>query len=223
MLRIRETSAAESAEVERLARSRTEGARGVERAGIIRRSSRCERVPAIAGELRVSEGTARLWIERLNQSGIEGLADLPRSGKPPTYAPDRVGEVVATSLANPRGLELPFASWTLDRSTAYPNEEKGSPIKRSRVGRCPIRLRPHRLARQEIDYGRRGYGCIYGAFRPATGEVYTEGYEGSTTAGWVPEDAERVYAIGDNLAMHRTPGTRAERGWMLLFCLAHPR
>ena len=28
-------------------------------------------------------------------------------------------------------------------------------------------------AKQEIDYGRRGKGYVFGAFRPATGEAFT--------------------------------------------------
>lgn len=91
MLRVRELRAEEEAEVRRLARSRTEGARAVERAAVAWRSSRGERVPAIARELRIGEDTVRLWIVRFDEFGLEGLQDLPRSGKPPAYAGERVG------------------------------------------------------------------------------------------------------------------------------------
>jgi hypothetical protein len=40
-------------------------------------------------------------------------------------------------------------------------------------------------AKQEIDYGRRGKGYVFGAFRPATGEAFTAPYTGRTTANWV--------------------------------------
>jgi len=40
-------------------------------------------------------------------------------------------------------------------------------------------------ARQEIDYGRCGKGCIFGAFCPATGAAFTAACEGRTTANWV--------------------------------------
>ena len=36
-------------------------------------------------------------------------------------------------------------------------------------------------ARQEIDYGRRGKGYVFGAFRPATGDAFTAPYAGRTT------------------------------------------
>lgn len=41
--------------------------------------------------------------------------------------------MIATALTNPGGLDLPLASWALDRLTAYLNEEKGIPIKCRRI------------------------------------------------------------------------------------------
>ena len=67
-------------------------------------------------------------------------------------------------------------------------------------------------AKQEIDYGRRGKGYVFGAFRPATGEAFTATYAGRTTAnwvdflgaveGWIDAGVERVYAVVDNLNVH---------------------
>jgi hypothetical protein len=64
-------------------------------------------------------------------------------------------------------------------------------------------------AAQEIDYGRRGKGYIFGAFRPVTGEALTAPYPSRSAANWVafleeaeawvPADVGRVYAIVDNL------------------------
>jgi transposase len=81
-------------------------------------------------------------------------------------------------------------------------------------------------ATQEIDYGRRGKGYIFGAFRPATGEAFTAPYPGRTIANWVAfleqvdawVDAEvpRVYAVLDNLSTHRAVD-------VLLWVLTHPR
>jgi transposase len=85
---------------------------------------------------------------------------------------------------------------------------------------------PAQRARQEIDYGRRGAGYIFGAFRPHTGEAFTHPYASRSTANWVafleqvetwlPPDALQVYAILDNLSAHRATD-------VLLFALAHPR
>jgi transposase len=81
-------------------------------------------------------------------------------------------------------------------------------------------------ATQEIDYGRRGKGDIFGAFQPATGAVFTVPYPGRTIAhwidfldqvdGWIAASVARVYAILDNLSTHRTLD-------VLLWALVHPR
>ncbi len=144
----------ESTEVKRLANSRAEPARAVERAHIVWLSGEGKRVPAIAGELRIGEDTVRLWIKRFNEFGLEGLVDLPRSGKPPTYTAEQVGEVIAASLTNPRTLDLPFASWTLDRLEAYLGKDRGIPIKRSRIGEI-LQAEGLRWRTQETWFGER--------------------------------------------------------------------
>ncbi len=119
--------------IEDLARSRTAPARVVERARIILHSSQGTLVPEIARLLNISTKPVRLWIKRFNAAGLVGLKDEPRSGRPATYTAEQIGEVIAASLANPQSLGLPFASWTLDRLEVYLNEQKGIPIKRSRI------------------------------------------------------------------------------------------
>ena len=133
MLQLRPLTPEEHITITRLRQSRTEATRTVERARIIWLASQGWRVPAIAAELRMNERTVRTWLTRFNAAGLAGLRDAPRSGCPPTYSREQVGAVVATALTNPRRLALPFASWTLDRLTAYLNEEKDIPIKRSRI------------------------------------------------------------------------------------------
>ncbi len=94
------------------------------------------------------------------------------------------------------------------------------------IAPAPKPGRPAGRAKQAADYGRRGKGYIFGAFRPATGEALTHPYPGRTTANWVdflgrveawlPPSVGRVYAVLDNLAAHRATD-------VLLFSLAHPR
>ncbi|MDQ3695560.1 MAG: helix-turn-helix domain-containing protein [Chloroflexota bacterium] len=134
VLRLRPLTGEEEAAIAGLARSRTAPARAVERARIVRLAHGGRRVPAIAEEVGVSEATVRRWLGRFNDRGPDGLVDAPRAGRPPTYSPEQVGAVVATSLTDPQTLDLPFASWTLDRLAAYLNEEKGLAVKRSRIG-----------------------------------------------------------------------------------------
>lgn len=134
LLRLRSLSAEEEREIARWARSRTAAARLVERARIVGLAAQGRRVPAIAAELGISEPVVRRWLERFNAGGVAGLADAPRSGRPVTYTPEQVGEVVAASLTNPQELGLPFGSWTLDRLTTYLSEDRGIAMKRSRIG-----------------------------------------------------------------------------------------
>ena len=133
MIRLRELTPEEQQMIERLAHSRTAEARVVERARMIWHASQGLSVPAIAGELGLHAQTVRHWLKRFNLLGLEGLHDLPRGGRPATYTPDQVAEVIATALTDPQSLGQPFASWTLDRLETYLNEEKGIPIKRSRI------------------------------------------------------------------------------------------
>lgn len=132
-LKVRTLTSEEQQTIERLAHSRTASAREVERTRIIWHASQGMRVPGIATLLRVNQQTVRLWLKRFNEAGLAGLGDLPRSGAPPTYGPDVVSEVIATSLTDPQTLGLPFGCWTMDRLAAYLNEEKGISIKRSRI------------------------------------------------------------------------------------------
>jgi hypothetical protein len=109
-------------------------------------------------------------------------------------------------------------------------DELGPEAAKSFAGPRLIRPDPtgERRARagQEADYGRRGRGYVFGAFRPATGEALTAPYAGRTIANWVDfleqvdawvePAAARVYAVLDNRSTHRALD-------VLLWALAHPR
>ncbi len=153
-LTLRPLTAGEELALDRLARSRTEPARAVERARIVRLAHQGRRVPAIAREAGASGATVRLWLKRFNAAGLDGLVDAARVGRPPTYSPEEVGEVVAASLTDPQALGLPFASWTLDRLAAYLHEERGIPIKRSRIGEL-LQAEGLRWRTQEAWFGER--------------------------------------------------------------------
>lgn len=153
-LRVRATAAAEQAVVKRVAHSRTEPARRVERARIIWLALRGDRVPAIATAVGCGERTVRRWLTRFNADGVDALQDAPRAGRPPTYSADQVGEVIATALTNPTTLDLPFACWTLDRLATYLAEVKGLPMKRSRIDEV-LRKEGLRWRAQETWFGER--------------------------------------------------------------------
>jgi hypothetical protein len=87
---------------------------------------------------------------------------------------------------------------------------------KSYAGRALARTKtlPAERAKQDIDYGRRAKGYIFGAFCPAAGEAFTQPSPGRGSAHWVgflehvetwiPRTTERIYAIMDNLSSHRT-------------------
>jgi transposase len=153
-IKLRELTDEEKAAIAKLARSRTAAAREVERARIILLASKGKRVPAIAQELELTEITVRAWLKRFNNEGLDGLADLPRSGRPATYSAEQVAEVIAAALSDPQQLGQPFACWTLDRLETYLNEEKKIEIKRSRIDELLI-AEGLRWRTQETWFGER--------------------------------------------------------------------
>jgi hypothetical protein len=80
-------------------------------------------------------------IKRFNARGLAGLEEQPRAGRPPTYTPEQVATVLATALSDPKRLDLPFASWPLDRLAACLNEQKGIAIKRRRLDEILLKAR----------------------------------------------------------------------------------
>lgn len=89
-----------------------------------------------------------------------------------------------------------------------------------------VRARPAQRAKQEIDYGRRGKGYVFGALWETTGQCWTQCYDGRTIPNFidflcfvdeqVPAGVERIYAILDNLNVHHCHD-------LLLFQLHHER
>src|SRR2546421_5988638 len=154
MLRLREMTPDEIETISRLRQSRTASARLVERARMIGLPRQGLSAPAIAKAVGVEAHPVRLWLRRFNAAGLDGLRDAPRPGPPATYTPEQVGEVIAAALTNPQRLSLPFGCWTLDRLEAYLNEEKGIPIKRSRIDELLI-AEGLRWRSQETWFGER--------------------------------------------------------------------
>jgi transposase len=72
-------------ELERLAHSRHDEARLVQRAQIVMACLRGDRVKDTVKKLGVSADAVILWRQRFAEGGIGGLKDRPRSGKPRRY------------------------------------------------------------------------------------------------------------------------------------------
>lgn len=152
--RVREMTPEEVQTIRRLARSRTEAARRVERARIIWLSRQGRTVNEIADQLHVCRNTVRAWLKRFNTEGLPGLQDGRRPGCPPKYTREEAGVVIATALTLPQKLGLPFACWTLDRLQVYLNEARGIAIKRTRI-RDILHGEGLRWRQQETWFGER--------------------------------------------------------------------
>src|SRR3954454_21866867 len=143
---LREVTAEEASAVENLARSRTAAAGRGERARIVWRARQ--------GELGINAETVRRRIRRFNAEGLIALEDHTRPGRPATYSADAVAAVIAAALTSPRRLDLPFASWTLDRLATYLRDHRGIAMRRSRINEILLR-EGLRWRRQETWFGER--------------------------------------------------------------------
>jgi len=67
---------------------------------------------AIAGELAVHVDTVRKWRRRFAASGLAGLKDAPRSGRPPVFTAADRAEAIALACALPAESGVPLAKWS---------------------------------------------------------------------------------------------------------------
>ena len=134
MLRLREVTEEEGKTVERLVHARTTPVGKLKRAQIVWLASQGKRTPEIAKQLNVSERMVRNRLHRFNEQGLQGLEEAPRSGRPVTYEPALVSEIIQTALSRPADLgEAGYTTWTLDRLVDYLHRVKGIRMKRSRI------------------------------------------------------------------------------------------
>ena len=78
-----------------MSRSRREEVRIVERSRIVLACLEGKQIKEVARELGTSVLTVSKWRRRFAASGVNGLLDLPRPGKPPTYGADFRGRVLS--------------------------------------------------------------------------------------------------------------------------------
>jgi len=78
-----------------MAKSRTQEARLVERAGMVLMCLGGQPIVQIAKKYGTRSNTVIEWRNRFARDGVKGLRDLPRSGKPPTYGVEFRNRVLA--------------------------------------------------------------------------------------------------------------------------------
>ena len=67
---------------------------------------------AIAGQVGVHVDTVRKWRRRFAATGLAGLKDAPRSGRPPVFTAAGRAEAVALACALPAESGVPLSKWS---------------------------------------------------------------------------------------------------------------
>jgi len=117
-VKLRTLTAEEVTEIKRLASSRKEPIRLVQRARIIANMVADQTLYATEAGLKAgfaSAVTGPTWVRRFNEKGIAGLEDQPRPGRTPTYGDEIHSQLVGLATQKPKTLGYPFALWTLER------------------------------------------------------------------------------------------------------------
>lgn len=105
-------SAAERAELEAMARSRTLAAGLVERARVILAIAAGEPYAVLRARLDLSTTTLTRWRKRFERQRVAGLHDAPRSGRGDRVTPALEAKVLALTQQPP---PAPFTHWTTRR------------------------------------------------------------------------------------------------------------
>jgi transposase len=97
------TDPTEERRIRRLANARHAPASWLQRARIITLSWDGAQVGHIAEALDCHPRTVYRWLHRFNAGGIDGLGDLPRSGRPRRLSELERGQIIALARSDPPG------------------------------------------------------------------------------------------------------------------------
>jgi transposase len=90
---------------------------------------------AIAAELGIGTDTVRKWRGRFAQGRLAGLADAPRSGRPPVFTAADRAEAVALACALPAGSGMPLSRWSGPDLARELAARRGIAVSASTIGR----------------------------------------------------------------------------------------
>lgn len=127
-VKLRPLTTEEEADIRRLAASRKESHRLVQRAQVIVAMLDDPKLPASHAGLRAGFGGGQSginWVKRFNAAGLAGLEDKPKSGRPPTHDQQVRSELINLALQKPATLGYPFKLWTLERLQTAFRERQG--------------------------------------------------------------------------------------------------
>lgn len=106
-------SDAEEVELSRRARRSRAEVRDALRARIILAAARGAANAVIARDEGVHVDTVRKWRSRFAERGLDGLRDLPRSGRPSVFEAAAVAEVKALACQLPAETGVPLSRWSV--------------------------------------------------------------------------------------------------------------
>jgi transposase len=124
---LRTLTAEEVTEIKRIAKSRTEAVRLVQRARIILNMIEEPAMYATEAGIKagfVSTAVGTIWVKRFNEKGLDGLQDQQRPGRKPIHSQAVRSALVSLAQQKPETLGYPFKLWTLERlQTAFKERE----------------------------------------------------------------------------------------------------
>jgi transposase len=85
-------------------------------------------VPQIAEVVRESPSTVLRCLKRYGTTGVEGLMDRPRRGRPRKGSPAYVEKLLEVVGQRPRSLGIDASLWTLDLLVEYLAEQLGERV-----------------------------------------------------------------------------------------------
>jgi transposase len=116
-------SAADRAVLQERARAYTASFARVTRAKIVLLAAEGESNTRIAERLDCHVDTVSMWRKRFCDSGLAGLEDRPRAGRPRTFGPQVRAEVKAMACQPPAEREAPLSRWSSTELARQATEE----------------------------------------------------------------------------------------------------
>ena len=117
-VKLRSLATEEITEIKRLAASRKEPMRKVQRARIIAMLLEDPKLHASDAGLQAGFKSKQMgpeWVRRFNEHGLKGLEDQPRPGRKPIHAPEVRSALINLATQKPKSLGYPYELWTLER------------------------------------------------------------------------------------------------------------
>lgn len=127
-VKLRTLTTEEVTEIKRLAGSRKEPLRRVQRARVIALMVDNPGLHASEAGLKAGFKSKQMgpeWVRRFNENGLKGLEDHPRPGRQPIHKPEVRSALIDLATQKPRSLGYPHELWTLERLQRAFEERQG--------------------------------------------------------------------------------------------------